>query len=132
MIDLDMEALMRAWEKAMESKELTDDRLRQLTVSRDVQERYRPALRELADQVTPENQHKDQWSDNTHSKALEAAREDTKRLDWLEGELQREKAWYDELNRTGVPPENARTPLFRLNRLITRAAIDAAMETEKG
>jgi len=50
---------------------------------------------------------------------LTAAKRDTERLDWLEGELQREG---DALLRCSIPI------LFRRNQLITRAAIDEAMK----
>jgi len=47
---------------------------------------------------------------------------DRERLDWLEGEFQREQG---EAVRPGL------RSLFRLNQPITRAAIDAAMREEK-
>jgi len=49
-------------------------------------------------------------------------RKDRERVDWLEGEFQREQG---EAVRPGL------RSLFRLNQPITRAAIDAAMREEK-
>lgn len=46
---------------------------------------------------------------------------DTKRLDWLEGEMEREQSWP-----STIPLGNA--SLFRRNTTITRKAIDEAME----
>ncbi len=55
---------------------------------------------------------------------LAEARKDSERLDWLEGERERELEY---LNRHGpyIPA------LFRMNMPITREAIDAAMEKDK-
>lgn len=50
---------------------------------------------------------------------LEECRKDGERVDWLEGELQREEQ--------GLPPGGS---LFRRNMPITRAAIDAAIAKE--
>lgn len=62
--------------------------------------------------------------------ALREARADTKRLDWLEGEMVRERAILDAPNfdlRAPLPK-----PLFRRNVPITRAALDAAIHGEVG
>lgn len=54
----------------------------------------------------------------THRIELAEARKDTARLDWLEGEMRREKESF----------AYALDSLFRRNQPVTRAAIDAAME----
>ncbi len=53
---------------------------------------------------------------------LESARADKARLDWLEGELDREQQALATQTEAQIP-----VSLFRLNNCITRAAIDAAM-----
>lgn len=59
--------------------------------------------------------------------ALSAAQRDSDRLDWLEGERERERAVNDRLN--SEPNSGAKWPrsLFRQNVPITRQAIDAAI-----
>jgi hypothetical protein len=55
---------------------------------------------------------------------LLAAREDARRLDWLEAEHKREIAWLEVHEPTTTMPHS----LFRSNMPITRAAIDSAMK----
>lgn len=55
---------------------------------------------------------------------LATAEADTKRLDWLEGELRYEQECYAQ----GAIPKNT---LFRRNTVITRKDIDAALEATK-
>jgi hypothetical protein len=55
---------------------------------------------------------------------LLAAREDARRLDWLEAEHKREIAWLEIHEPTTTMPHS----LFRSNMPITRAAIDSAMK----
>lgn len=58
------------------------------------------------------------------AEAIAEAARDTARLDWLEGEMEREKS--------GPFPRKFNDSLFRRNMLITRAAIDAAIDHALG